>query len=154
MLRFLPPDGGIESDDVMNLRFGNKIEYFDITLPAQLNFIKSEGVYAGNRAQFQIVAGAWKSNSIEVTLMTNEILEFLQPLPRLIKTLEGMAELNSIEHRVEVKVIFDSKGTIIISGNAADSDNGNRLEFKIKTDQTFFAEIPAQIEKYLAVQNE
>jgi hypothetical protein len=40
-------------------------------------------------------------------------------------------------------------GKVNISGKIKDSDLGNKLEFCIKSDQTFFPDLPREIEKYL-----
>ena len=137
----------------MKLRLGNTSEFIELNLPSKLYRKPSEAPYEWNRINARISAGAWASESIAMNFLTTEIIEFLQQLPALFRNLTGEAKLTSMEGWIELTIKAERLGGIKISGFAKDQDDGNRLHFQISADQSFFPNVPGEVEKYLAAQH-
>jgi len=136
----------------MEFKLGNNKDFIWFSLPPALTRDKAEAPYEWNLIFARISSGAWQGSKIQMNLTTIEILDFLRSLLKPLTQLAGSAELNSLEEWIKLTLKVDSLGKIEIRGRAKDSDIGNRLEFLIETDQSFFSQIPKQILEYISAQ--
>jgi len=136
----------------MELKLGNNKDFIWFSIPPILAHNKAEAPYEWNLIFARIYSGAWQGSKIHMNLTTNEILDFLWSLLKPLSQLVGSAELKSLEEWIKLTLKVDSLGKIEIRGSAKDSDIGNRLEFLIETDQSFFTQIPKQIQEYISSQ--
>lgn len=137
----------------MEFKLGNNKDFIWFSFPPILARDKNEAPYEWNMIFAKISSGAWQGSKIQMNLTTDEILDFLQSLLRPLTQLVGSAELKSLEEWIKLSLKVDSLGKIEIRGSAKDSDIGNRLEFLIQTDQSFFTQLPRQIEEYISAQS-
>lgn len=81
-------------------------------------------------------AGGFRGK-VDVSLMTDELKEFLGSLQELYKTLRGEAVLETMEDLLELRLQGDGKGHIKLFGRVLDQAGfGNCLNFSLSFDQT------------------
>jgi hypothetical protein len=136
----------------MEIKIGNNKDFVWFSFPPALARDQAEAPYEWNLIFARISSGAWQGSKIQMNLTTNEILDFLRSLIVPLTQLVGSAELKSLEEWIELTLKINSLGKIEIRGSAKDSDIGNRLKFFIETDQSFFSQMPKNIQEYISAQ--
>jgi hypothetical protein len=136
----------------MELKIGNNKDFVWLSFPPNLARDKAEAPYEWNLVVSRISSGAWQGSKIRMYFTTKEILDFLRSLLKPLTELSGSAELRSLEDWLNLTLKVDRLGKIEILGSAKDSEVGNRFEFLIDTDQSFFSQMPKQIQDYISNQ--
>jgi membrane-bound lytic murein transglycosylase len=76
----------------------------------------------------------------QVYISTGNIYNFFRQLEECYKTLRGTATLESYEKNLFIKLDFDGLGHAKITGVFNEMHDLNKLEFEMKTDQTFLVD--------------
>ena len=76
----------------------------------------------------------------QVYISTGNIYNFFRQFEECYKTLKGTATLESYEKNLLITLDFDGLGHVKITGTFNEMYNLNKLDFEMKTDQTFLAD--------------
>lgn len=130
----------------MEIRIANESCSVSFKLPTSLQRSNSQD---WNTVGVIVSAGAWTGREIQMKLKTSKLEEFLADFSGMLKDLSGEVTLESNQGWLELKLKFEKNGAILVSGSAKDSENGNRLDFKFESDQSYFSGSPKKIDSYL-----
>jgi hypothetical protein len=98
-------------------------------------------------AGINVSAGSFRAKA-EVSMLTDELVSFLGQLQILFKTLEGPAELITLEQQIYLRLTGNGKGHIELKGELGEMpEMGNRLHFELNFDQTELGASIRELEK-------
>jgi len=98
-------------------------------------------------AAIDVSAGGFRGKA-EASILTEELVSFLGQLQALFKTLEGSAELITLEQQIYLRLTGNGKGHIEMKGELGEMpETGNRLRFELDFDQTDLAASIRELEK-------
>jgi len=83
----------------------------------------------------------------QVFISTGNIYNFFQQFEECYKTLKGTATLESYEKNLLIKLAFDGLGHAKITGTFNEMHDLNKLDFEMKTDQTFLTDTLTSLRK-------
>jgi hypothetical protein len=84
----------------------------------------------------RVRAGGFRGN-VDASILTVELVAFLDQLDPLCETLQGTAEFSTLEGQLHLQLTGDRKGHIELIGEILDQAGiGNKLRFKLKFDQS------------------
>ena len=85
-------------------------------------------------AAIKVSAGGFRGKA-EASMLTEELVSFLGQLQALFKTLEGSAELITLEQQIYLRFTGNGKGHIEMKGELGEMpEMGNRLHFELSFD--------------------
>lgn len=100
-------------------------------------------------SRVEVSAGAFKG-LVQLNLRANEFVDFLQHVQELNSTLEGTAELRTLEGGLTVRLWIHERGDMWVDGDIYDgSDDRNRLRFHFNLDQSFLPPLISQLQTLL-----
>jgi hypothetical protein len=112
---------------------GEKISFILTSKPADK---ESEG-YDWIQAYVEISVGGFHGKA-DLTLTLTDIKKFKEEIDIVYDELVGVAELDTIEDQIKIKMEGDGLGHIKLTGYLKDNVSfGNKLSFEINFDQTF-----------------
>jgi hypothetical protein len=82
-----------------------------------------------------------------VYISTGNIYNFFRQFEECYKTLRGTATLESYEKNLLITLDFDGMGHVKITGTFNEYHDLNKLDFEMKTDQTFLADTLTSLRK-------
>ena len=83
----------------------------------------------------------------QVYISTGNIYDFFRQFEECYKTLKGKATLESYEKNFLMILDFDGFGHVRITGTFNEMHDLNKLDFEMKTDQTFLADTLTSLTK-------
>jgi hypothetical protein len=123
-------------------------ERLEITLVGAPSDLKAEG-YDWIKGQVQIEVGAFKGE-LELQLCVSDIIRFKEQLEPVYERLEGVAEFNTVEDQLSIRIEVDKLGHVQASGYLLDDFvAGNKLHFNISYDQTLLWHTISEIDEAL-----
>ena len=109
---------------------------------------EAEG-YDWTKALVQIEVGGFKA-AVEIYMCVSDMVRFKEQLEPLYKNLDGVAEFETIEGQLYVRVEADKLGHVQATGFLWDDlGSGNKLEFEIRYDQTLLWHTISEIDEAL-----
>jgi hypothetical protein len=89
--------------------------------------------------------------SVAAAFLTSELEKFAAELQSLFQTLEGIAEFQTLEKQLHLKLKGDGKGHVALNGELLDQAGiGNRLNFSFQFDQVALGESIREIKAVTA----
>lgn len=86
--------------------------------------------------EIRVLAGGFCGKA-SAAIVTSELTKFLSELRPLHQTLSGVAEFNTMEGQLSLRLAGDGNGHIELRGEVADrAGDGNRLHFSLQFDQS------------------
>jgi hypothetical protein len=77
------------------------------------------------------------SGRARATILTDELMSFLEPLQVLYRSLKGTANFSTLEGQLSLELVGNGKGDIQLAGEVSDAaGRGNTLSFTLDFDQT------------------
>ena len=123
-------------------------ERVEVTLLGSPSHPKSEE-YDWAKALVQIDVGAFKGE-LEIYICVSDMIRFKEQLEPVYRNLEGVAEFNTIEDQLAIKIEVDKLGHVQASGYVLDDFvSGNKLHFNISYDQTLLWHTISEIDEAL-----
>ena len=117
-----------------SFRLGADHEFVEISLA---NKIEPEGWF---RSPVKIEVGEFVGNST-VYLEISELTDFHKDLIKMHESVSGVAELNTLERQIVLKLVANGRGAIDVEGILwSHATYGSRLNFEFKIDQTYLSE--------------
>jgi hypothetical protein len=97
-----------------------------------------------------VFAGGFRG-SVAAAFLTSELEKFAAELQSLFQTLKGVAELQTLEKQLHLKLKGDGKGHVALNGELLDQAGiGNRLNFSFQFDQVALGESIREIKAITA----
>ncbi len=124
-------------NNILKWSFGCSVEErISFTLTSEGADKESEG-YDWIQAFVEIKVGGFHGKT-DLYLTVTDINKFKKEIDTLYDKLEGIAELNTIESQIQLKLEGDGSGQMKLTGYLKDDASfGNKLSFEIGFDQTF-----------------
>jgi hypothetical protein len=130
-----------------SFRIGRELEYLAITLPdrepesyeqlANYDFFDSNWI----EARIEIAVGGFEGSYL-ATLFRSDFPHFRNDLRKLYSFESSEGRFSTMENQLDIEIKGDRRGNFEAICVARDTSNGNRLEFKLRFDQT---EIPPML---------
>lgn len=98
------------------------------------------------RSRIEIKSGSYSVKG-QIYISTGNIYHFFRQFEHCYKTLKGTATLESYEKNLLITLDFDGLGHVEITGTFNEYHDQNKLEFGMKTDQTFLADTLNSLKK-------
>jgi hypothetical protein len=91
------------------------------------------------------------TGAFSTTFLALDVSRFLGEVRQLYATLNGHAQFTTWEKQIEIRLEGNGRGQIAVTGEAMDvAGTGNRLRFRIDTDQTYLPTLISQLETVCA----
>jgi hypothetical protein len=106
--------------------------------------------WGGNwlESTIEVAAGAFVG-SFEAKLHAGDFDRFHERVRALYEALDGVADFDTVEDRLEVRLTGDGRGRIVVEGAARDLSRRNELKFGFEIDQTYLPTIVRSVEDVL-----
>jgi hypothetical protein len=132
----------------MEIKIGNSSEYLTLK-----NIFPESGEASSGQSDFYTVTLQLNLNGISsnigATIMVGELSQFLSDLEKLYKTLTYSFVFSSLEDNVELHFSPNSEGQIEIEGYLRNKDYTGKINFTIKSDQSYLPSTIEQLQKVL-----
>lgn len=100
--------------------------------------------------EIRVHAGGFRGK-VSATILAVELDGFLSKLRPLYQTLDGSAELTTLESQLTLQMTADGKGHIELRGEVVDQPGvGNRLRFTLQFDESQLAVSIRELERVVA----
>ncbi len=101
------------------------------------------------KALVRVSVGGFKGE-VEIYMSVSDMIRFKEQLKPVYENLEGVAEFNTLEGQLGIKIEVDKLGHVLASGFIIDDlVNSNRLDFSISYDQTLLWHTISEIDEAL-----
>jgi hypothetical protein len=121
-------------------------ERLEVTLLGVPANPKTEG-YDWTKALVHVEVGGFKGE-VEIYMCVSDMIRFKEQLEPVYQNLNGVAEFQTIEGQLYIRIEADRLGHVQATGYLSDDlSSGNKLEFEIQYDQTLLWHTIAEIDE-------
>lgn len=100
--------------------------------------------------QIRVCVGGFRAN-VGATVLTGELVAFLNQIRPLYDTLRGAAKFETLENQLLLRMEGNGNGHIELAGEVTDQPGiGNRLQFTLQFDQSQLGAALRELERVIA----